>query len=252
MIGSEPEAAGLQANINLKDPITGQDNISLHYVPGGTLRLPDNRSMEIKSFYMDETPVTNLQYVAFLNKVSDRITISNDVVSEDGKIWLILGEITEGYEPIIYKGGEFAVAHAGHAACPVLRVTALGASAYNRFYGKRLPSGAEWIYAYQGARESFNSLSEEQCEQKPIPTPVILLDANILGIRGLNQCINEWTTRIFKNQGDDSRAELVYTVIGNVWKKDDEKVWYLTVERQPWESFGEVGFRGVMDIPVVD
>jgi len=247
-ISSESETAGLQANMNLKDPITGQDNISLHYVPGGTLRLPDNRSVEIKSFYMDETPVTNLQYVAFLNKVSDRITISNNVVSEDGKIWLILGEITEGYEPIIYKGGEFAVKHAGHAACPVLRVTALGASAYNRFYGKRLPSDAEWIYAYQGAKESFNSLSEESCEQKPIPTPVILLDVNILGIRGLNQCINEWTTRFFKNQGDGSRVGLVYTVIGNVWKKDDENVWYSTVERQPWESFGEVGFRGVMDI----
>jgi eukaryotic-like serine/threonine-protein kinase len=252
VIDSDSERSGLQIEMDLRSPIIGPDNVSLRYVPGGTLLLPDNRLVEIESFYMDETPVTNMQYVDFLNQISSRITVSNNAVSEDGKILLLLGEITESYDPIVYKGGQFVIEHAGHAACPVLRVTAFGASAYTRFYGKRLPSDTEWLHAYQGASESSNDLLEVPSEFKPILTPVIQLAPNPLGIRGLNQSINEWITRSFKMQSDDSSKGPVYAVIGNVLKTDEKTVWYSTAERQPFESFGEVGFRGVMDIAVVD
>lgn len=239
----------VRANINLKNPIASKDKTSLRYVPGGTLTLPKDQSVEVKPFYMDETPVTNLQYVSFLNQARSGIRIKNNVVIGDEKIWLMLGEVTEGYDPIIYINDKFEIKHPGHAACPVLRVTAFGALAYARFYGKRLPADVEWIYAYQGAKATFNDLLGESCEQKPIPTPVILLDANSLGIRGLNQCINEWTTQFSENQDSESHEGQPYTVIGNIWNKEDKNVGYSTIERQPWESFNEVGFRCVLDVP---
>jgi len=245
-IASEPDTSDVPVDTNIKEPISTEDNAMLHYVPGGTLTLPRGRSVTVTPFYMDETPVTNMQYVSFLNEIRSRIRINGKVVIGDEKIWLMLGEVTEGYDPIIYTDDKFAVKHPGHAACPVLRVTAFGALAYARFYGKRLPTDVEWIYAYQGATGVANSSSVNLCEQKPIPTPVILLDANARGIRGLNQCINEWTTFSSDNPGKDLHGDGVYTVIGNVWDKAEKNALYSSVERQPWESFKDVGFRCVL------
>jgi len=204
---------------------------------------------------MDETPVTNLQYVSFLNQVKAGIRIKNNVVTGDKRIWLMLGEVTEGYEPIIYINDKFVVKNPGHTACPVVRVTAFGALAYARFYGKRLPTHIEWIYAYQGARESPADLPGDSCERKPIPTPVLLLYSNSLGIRGLNQCVSEWTTKSTVNPDDtpnnspSNTPERVqaYTIIGSSWNKEDKDVGHSAIERQPWESFEEVGFRCVID-----
>lgn len=248
LIANESDTPDIPVSANIKEPVFTEDKATLRYVPGGILTLPGDRPVTIKPFYMDETPVTNLQYVSFLNAVRSRIRTNNDVVYGDEKIWLMLGEVTDGYEPIIYSNDEFAIKHPGHAACPVLRVTAFGALAYARFYGKRLPADVEWIYAYQGAKKIFNGFPGESYEQKPIPTPVILLDANSLGIRGLNQCINEWATQFSDNQYSVSHEGQPYLVIGNLWNKEDKNVGYSAVGRQPWESFEEVGFRCVMDI----
>jgi len=240
---------------NIKKPVYTKDNATLRYVPGGLLLLAKGRQVTIKPFYMDETPVTNLQYVSFLNQVKAGIRIKNNVVTGDKRIWLMLGEVTEGYEPIIYINDKFVVKNPGHTACPVVRVTAFGALAYARFYGKRLPTHIEWIYAYQGARESPADLPGDSCERKPIPTPVLLLYSNSLGIRGLNQCVSEWTTKSTVNPDDtpnnspSNTPERVqaYTIIGSSWNKEDKDVGHSAIERQPWESFEEVGFRCVID-----
>ncbi len=240
---------------NIKKPVFTRDKATLRYVPGGALMLSKNRRVTVKPFYMDETPVTNLQFVSFLNQVKNRIKIKNNVVVGDGKIWLMLGEVTEGYEPIIFSNGNFTVKHPGHTACPILRVTTFGAMAYARFYGKRLPTDIEWVYAYQGAQEFPASLLGDSCEKKPIPTPVLLLDANSLGIRGLNQCVSEWATKssgnpdnTLKTRPDKGKA---YIVIGNSWNKEETDVGHSIIERQPWESFEEVGFRCVMDVSAI-
>jgi serine/threonine-protein kinase len=252
LIANESETLRVPVPANIKQPVSTKDNAILRYVPGGKLTISEDRSVAVKPFYMDETPVTNMQYVSFLNEVRSRVRINNNVVTGDEKIWLMLGEVTEGYDPIIYSDDKFSVKHPGHAACPVLRVTAFGALAYAQFYGKRLPTDIEWIYAFQGATESPNSLSGASCEQKPIPTPVILLDANSLGIKGLNQCINEWTALLSVKPDNDSREDSVYSIIGNVWNKEKKNDGYSEIERQPWESFEEVGFRCVIDASGID
>ncbi len=237
----------IPARSDLKPPISTEDDATLWYVPGGTLHLPKKPPVTIPPFYMDETPVTNLQYVTFLNETKSKIRIENNVLTGDGKIWLMLGEVTQGYEPIIFADDKFAVKHPGHAACPALRVTGYGASAYARFYKKRLPTVNEWFYAYLEADEAADPVPKT-CEQKPIPTPVILFDANILGIRGLNQCIDEWTTHLRTAPENTLSEAKGYTVAGNIRDADEKDSWYSVVHRQPWESFEEVGFRCVMDM----
>lgn len=237
---------------NLKKPVYTKDSSTFHYVPGGTFMLSKDRRVTVKPFYMDETPVTNLQYVSFLNGVKNRISVKNNTVTGDKKIWLMLGEVTAGYEPIVYKNYKFMVKHPGHSACPVLRVTAFGASAYARFYGERLPTDIEWIYAYQDASKTFNPAAGGSCERKPIPTPVLLLTANRLGIRGLNQCIKEWVVSSSVKTGDGSYAGRIYAVIGNSWNKEENNAGDSIIKRRPWESFEEVGFRCVIDAAAID
>jgi serine/threonine-protein kinase len=52
-----------------------------------------------------------------------------------------------GFEPIVYRNGRFMLNNPALAAYPVVKVTAYGAAAYARYYGKRLPTEAEWLLA---------------------------------------------------------------------------------------------------------
>ena len=88
---------------------------------------------------MDETRVTNHQYVDFLNQVIKKVQVEENVVKSDGKIWLILGQVLEGYEPIVYRNGRFHVNQPAHASCRVVRVTAYGATAYAKLLWEKTP-----------------------------------------------------------------------------------------------------------------
>ncbi len=46
------------------------------------------KKVKIDDFYMDETLVTNHQYVEFLNQILNRIKVEGNIVKGDGKIWL--------------------------------------------------------------------------------------------------------------------------------------------------------------------
>ena len=99
---------------------------------------------------MDETEVTNRQYVDFLNHILSTIRVEDGVVKVNGDIWLLLEEVMEGYDPIMFHNGKFFVTDPKYDYYPVVRITAYGAEAYARFYGRRLPSELEWFYARRG------------------------------------------------------------------------------------------------------
>ncbi len=267
-----------------------EDGVVLHLVSGGNISLPDGfeygggKSIAVKSFYMDETLVTNHQYVDFLNQVIKVIEVKHDVVRGEGKIWFFLGQALPGYEPIIYKQGRFHINKPAHASCPVIRVTAYGAEAYARFYGRRLPTASEWIYALiKGGQDnsppvptSIQSSDEnwdqsamsnmmemmhkttneprvsapESPEPPHFPSPVLNSRPNKLGIRGLNGNISEWGI-VPAQKGKQKQRELVeYIILGGlegVVKKDKRIPPFLV--RKPWEAFEEVGFRTVFHIP---
>lgn len=263
--------------------LQGKDATVLHLIPGGTVRLPKNfdsaggKTVKAGSFYLDETEITNQQYVDFLNRVLSRIKVEDGVVRGDGgKVWLLLGEVTQGYKPIIYRNGKFSVSIAAHAACPVLRVTAYGASAYARFYGERLMTGVEWLLALKGGGATEADASEsaprssgennpagmyEMMEPQPgplpskpsielkIPFPVILSRPNDFGIRGLNGSVGEWGTRTMNLSPGEKKEGTEYVVLGGILNKlESGATRPSAVGRYPWEAYSTVGFRCAMSV----
>ena len=241
---------------HLPATLEGKDNVTLHLVPGGKIVLPPDfigepgKQVSVAAFYMDATPVTNDQYVQFLNQVLPRIHVAGGMVHGDGQIWLMLGEVKSGYAPIVFEDGRFHIRLAEHAACPVLRVTAYGAAAYAHFYGKRLPTAAEWLYAVQTgwSKTSGNAVSGDSPQDLPIPTPVMAYKANGYGIRGLNSNMGEWGKQ--DPSAYAAAKDTDYVILGGIHDSPAKNAAIAgPIARQPWEAFEKVGFRCVQDVP---
>jgi serine/threonine-protein kinase len=254
-----------------KQSILAEDGASMHFVPAGVVTLPESsssqpkRSMKVNPFYMDETLVTNHQYVEFLNYNLSRIRVEREVARAEDEIWLLLGEVMENYEPIVFQKGEFKVSKIAYASLPTLRVTAYGASSYARFYKRRLPTYSEWLHALgkddshtetpspaggdsrdKENEESMHGQMHSQTQSDisgpkspdPILSSVINDQPNKYGIRGLNKNIKEWGLRIIESASRDNISEAEFVVLPS------------TIQRHPWEGFEEVGFRCVREVRI--
>lgn len=269
--------------------IEGKDGATLRYVPGGTITLPEGfgplggQRVEVAPFYMDATEVTNHQYVEFLNQVLPLLKVEDRLVKGNGEIWLILGEVVKGYEPIVYRNGRFHIKDPGFASHPVVRVTGYGAVAYARFYGRRLPMESEWILALrgrpstapQGRGESPGGTNgesnpeesgsadmtvmhermmrpegqAEEISSHGIPFPVSNFPPNDYGIRGLDSNVQEWGLRPGKPspKGPASMEFVVFPAGGRSPASPDQPP-TPPIQRYPWEAFEEVGFRCVLSV----
>ena len=250
--------------------IRGSDGMPMRLVPGGKARLFRNgeenaedreaaRTVSVPDFYMDETKVTNHLYVEFLRNIPD-LVVRDNAVWRNGKVWLYLGEVREGYEPIKYRNGRFEIASEA-VSKPVVRVTALGAMAYARFYGRSIPSMAQWWRALQAgasgegepgsrsAQDGHGMMMEEHMgEGSPDMMETVDTDrirtvsataANGLGIYGLGRNVNEWTMAV----DDKDRIELhIHGGVGDLDRQES----YL--KRQSWEGFANVGFRTAIEL----
>lgn len=256
-----------------KQTILAEDGASMHFIPAGTVTLPEisstqpERSVKINPFYMDETLVTNHQYVEFLNHKLSEVRLERGVVRAEDEIWLFLGEVKENYEPIVFQKGEFKVSKIAYASLPVLRITAYGASAYARYYNRRLPTYAEWLHALGngelplGKTSSEGGYSTEETNNQPMhgqmhsqaesgisgPKPpgtrissVLNDPPNKYGIRGLNKFIKEWGLKVSEATSRDNIREAEFVVLPT------------TIQRYPWEGFGEVGFRCIREVKIIE
>jgi serine/threonine-protein kinase len=285
----QPDRNG-SSTVKLKLPespeqtILTEDGATLRFVPGGTVTFPEsselqsNRSVMVNSFYMDETRVTNHQYVGFLNQNLARIRVERDVVQAGEDIWLLLGNVTAGYEPIVFRDGKFKINNVAYASLPVLRITAFGATAYAAFYNRRLPTYSEWLRALGHGDDQPSSLphdtavSQELTEagemhakmhsqmntsaSMPQVSPQKLsavtdFAPNKLGIRGLNAKISEWGLRVLMAPPQEKNNDKEYVVLGGVGNVLAKKYTIPSpVPRHPWEAFEEVGFRCVLSVEI--
>ncbi len=254
-----------------KQSILAEDGASMHFVPAGMVTLPESsasqpeRSVRVNPFYMDETLVTNHQYVEFLNHNLSVIRLESGVVRVEDEIWLLLGEVMEGYKPIIFRKGNFKVSKIAYASLPALRVTAYGASAYARYYNRRLPTYTEWLHALgngdlqleetsrdggnlpeETTIQSMHGMMESQAKSD-VSTPqspdqklssVIDEQPNKYGIRGLNKHIKEWGLKVSDTTSRDNIREAEFVVLP------------AATQRQPWEGFEAVGFRCVREVRI--
>lgn len=244
--------------------LKAEDGVTLHFIPGGTLTLPAHfdsgltETVQIKSFYMDETQVTNYQYVVFLNhcmrKNPSKIQIDDRSVKNGDNIWCYLGEIVEGYEPITFTDGTF-MANPARASCPVLRVTAYGAVAYAEFYHRRLPTKTEWLYAAMEGRDLGHPLSQKDTTLLPksffdavtLPLPVMMLEPNAYGIRGMNAHIGEWMIDALTYMPNTSPGKQKFAIMGGFKSLIKEDALPGPLVRGPQEAFEEVSFRCVKE-----
>jgi serine/threonine-protein kinase len=243
--------------------LTGKDGARLHLISEG--RLPQKEVLEasgeparMESFYMDETEVTNHQYVEFLNSVLHRIHVEEGVVEGDGTVWLFLGEVVKGYEPIVFQDGKFAIKDPARHSHPVVRVTAYGAAAYAAHYGRRLPTSTEWLIAAKAGtgkdrRQAAPAADPQQpapthmermhgqtqkpsaVKQTPLERPVSVtqLPPNRYGVRGLDGNVDEWG--ILPSEKTPKAPDGIrYAVLPE------------GIGRLAWEAFKKVGFRTVM------
>ncbi|MGC8494812.1 MAG: bifunctional serine/threonine-protein kinase/formylglycine-generating enzyme family protein [Syntrophobacteraceae bacterium] len=273
--GSAPERPSLPSVLRAKD------RDLMHLIPGGTVTLPASfgpnggGSFKVSPFYLDETLVTNQQYVHFLNRSLSKVRVNNgEVRGLDGRVWLYLGQVMKGYEPIVFAKGKFRMEDAAHAACPVLRVTGYGAKVYANFYGERLLTDVEWLYVLRkgsiqakvlhgastppaGGRKDHSASPGQGrdaagalasvASSLHMPLPVILSRPDGFGIRDMNQEVGEWGVRRVEVAPDEKNRQAEYVVMaGNLSKPGGEKeqeVRPSAVERYPWEAFSQVGFR---------
>jgi serine/threonine-protein kinase len=130
LAGAAPARANERMS-ELPPSIREVDGNELLRVEGGPFALgPNRRSVYLDTFYLARHPVTNRQFVTFVQ--------------------------TTGYRPEDSAGGRF-LAHFRGGQCPtalldhpVVFVSWLDATAYCRWAGRRLPSEAEWEKAARG------------------------------------------------------------------------------------------------------
>ena len=93
----------------------------------------------LDAFYIDKYVVTNAQYAAFLNKHGKNTDLKGKVLLDTHKKNCLIKKVGRTYKP-----------KAGYENHPAIEVSWYGAMEYAKFYGKRLPTEAEWEKAARG------------------------------------------------------------------------------------------------------
>lgn len=231
-------------------------------IPGGTYMRGSNEgardemprhSVTLQSFALDVHPVTNEQFVRFLQAMGgEKDKNNNDIIRlRDSRIKRSTGKL---------------VIESGYAKHPVVGVTWYGATAYARWIGKRLPTEAEWEAAATGGRDNFMYPTGAEIERSQAnffssdTTPVMSYPPNAFGIYDMAGNVYDWCNDWYAyNYYDASAVEPmspqgppqgVYRVLrGGCWKSLKEDLRCSHRHRNnPGAMNGTYGFRCAADV----
>ncbi len=142
-------------------------------------------TVQLKSFAIDQHPITNEQFVRFLEAMGgEKDAQNNDII-----------RLKESR--IKRTGGQLSI-ESGYTKHPVVGVSWYGAIAYAKWIGKRLPSEAEWEAAAKGCEDIQRYPTGEEIEKHQAnffssdTTPVMSYPANSVGLYDMSGNVYEW------------------------------------------------------------
>lgn len=210
-------------------------------------------AIHLSSFAIDIHPVTNEQFVRFLDAMGGEKDVNNN-------------DIIRLRESRIKRTGGSLSIESGYAKHPVVGVTWYGALAYTKWVGKRLPTEAEWEIAAYGGKEDFiypTGGSIERTEANFFSsdtTAVVSYPPNPYGIYDLAGNVYEWCYDWYDfhyydlsvQEPNNPKGPLqgVYRVLrGGCWKslKDDLRCAHRH-RNNPGVMNGTYGFRCAADV----
>ena len=221
---------------------------------GGRDEMP-RHAVNLNAFAIDVHPVTNEQFVLFLEAMGGEKDVNNS-------------EIIRLRESRIKRSGGKLNIESGYARHPVVGVTWYGAVAYAKWVGKRLPTEAEWEVASYGGREDFIYPNGNQIERTDAnffssdTTPVMSYSPNGFGLYDMPGNVYEWCQDwydyhfydISVQEPDNPKgpAQGVYRVLrGGCWKSSKEDLRCAHRHRNnPGLMNGTYGFRCAADVAI--
>jgi formylglycine-generating enzyme required for sulfatase activity len=207
------------------------------------------------SFALDVHPVTNEQFVRFLEVMGgEKDSNHNDIIRlRDSRIKR--------------SGGKLSI-ESGYAKHPVVGVTWYGAIAYAKWIGKRLPTEAEWEIASRGGQESALYPTGQEIEKTQAnffssdTTTVMSYAPNSFGLYDMAGNVYEWCHdwygynyyELSLQEPDNPQGPLqgVYRVLrGGCWKSLKEDLRCSRRHRNnPGTVNGTYGFRCATDVQI--
>ncbi|MBF8264017.1 MAG: pkn1 [Parachlamydiales bacterium] len=231
-------------------------------IPGGTYQRGSNEGardemprhpITLSSFALDIHPVTNEQFVRFLQAMGgEKDSNNNDIIRlRDSRIKRSTGKL---------------IIESGYAKHPVVGVTWYGAVAYAKWIGKRLPTEAEWETAASSGRENILFPTGHEIERAQAnffssdTTAVMSYPTNEMGLYDMAGNVYEWCQDWYAYNYYDASAlepenplgppQGVYRVLrGGCWKslKDDMRCSHRH-RNNPGAMNGTYGFRCAADV----
>lgn len=201
------------------------------YIP--FLKSETLKKVEVKTFKMDETAVTNVEFLAFV-KANPQWRKSK------------VSSLFADHNYLNHWKGDLTIGNKSIENSPVVNVSWFAAKAYAKWAGKRLPTVAEWEMAAKGkpTNPKIGDLTNYILGWYSKPTPTVLPNVkttykNQYGLYDMNGLVWEWTFNYNNAVGaKDSRDNSVdpnnFCAAGGVYASNPKD----------YAAFLRFGFRG--------
>jgi formylglycine-generating enzyme required for sulfatase activity len=251
------------AGMLLAGSLLGQAPAGMVVIPAGDY-VPLQRTTKeaaevaVRSFLLDERPVTNAEFLAF---VTDHAHWRRSQVSR----------LFADSSYLEHWAGELELGPQAPPAAPVVRVSWFAARAYARWAGRRLPTTAEWELAAAAGYSRPDGKNDAELKRdlyawlaRPVPAVHAAATAarpDFHGVRGLHGLVWEWvddfnTAMVTgESRGDSGLERDLFCGAGSVGAKDptDYAAFMRAALRSSLKANNtttSLGFRCAQDAPL--